>query len=234
MNRVNEITKDCFNALIQLRNMGQDASVRPEHVHDRLRGYVDEMIARGKAMKMAESDLADITYAMVAFGDELAQRKPGRIRDYWHARPLQMHYFGENVAGEGFFGRLERILRDPKRTEALAVYFMTLQFGFEGRYAVRGGELELDLVRRRVRDGMGRLLSPEPVSRRHLPRRESLRKRRMDFLVLWLGLFALLFAVCFLIVLRVALDNMSDDLNQRGREVLDAAHEGQVVLREVS
>lgn len=221
MNRVNEISKDCFNALIQLRSIGNDASVRPEHVHQRLRAFVDEMIARGKANQMAESDLADITYAVVAFADELAQRKPGAISDYWHPRPLQLHYFGENLAGDGFFDRLNRILTDPKRTEALAVYHMTLQFGFEGRYAIRGGELELDLVRRRVREGLGRLLTPEPVSRRHMPQRETLRSRRMDFLVLWLGLFALLFAFVFLIVLRVALNGMSQDLDDRGRTLLE-------------
>ncbi|MBL4689246.1 MAG: DotU family type IV/VI secretion system protein [Nannocystaceae bacterium] len=220
MNRVNEITKDCFNALIQLRAMGNDASVRPEHVHQRLRGYVDEMISRGKALKMAESDLADITYAVVAFADELAQRKPGAVCDFWNQRPLQLHYFGENIAGDGFFDKLNRILADPKRTEVLSVYHVTLQFGFEGRYAIRGGEIELDMVRRRVRDGLGRLLTPEPVSRRHLPLREALRSRRMDFLVLWLGLFALLFAFCFLIMLRVALNGMSQDLEDRGQQLL--------------
>ena len=124
------------------------------------------------------------------------------------------------MAGEGFFGRLERILADPKRVEALTVYHMALQFGFEGRYAVRGGELELDFIRRRVREGLGRLLKKEPVSRRHMPAREPLRSRSMDFLVLWLGLFALLFAFCFLIVLRVSLDGMTEDLDTRGKAIL--------------
>ena len=221
MNRVNEVTKDCFNALIQLRNLGKDAAVRPDHVYERLRSYVDEMIARGKHMKVVESDLADMTYAIVAFADELAQRKPGAVRDYWHSRPLQLHYFGETIAGEGFFDRLERIIADPKRVEALTVYHMSLQFGFEGRYAVRGGELELDFIRRRVRESLGRLLKQEPVSRRHLPPREPLRSRSIDFLVLWLGLFALLFAFCFLIVLRVSLDRMSEELDERGRQILE-------------
>ncbi len=221
MNRVNEVTKDCFNALIQLRSVGKGAGARPEHVYQRLQSYVDEAIARGKATKLAESDLADIMYAVVAQADEMAQQKPGPLRDYWHQRPLQLRYFGENVAGDGFFERLDRILMDPKRIEALTVYHMVLHFGFEGRYAVRGGELELDMIRRRVREALGRLLKPEPVSRRHLPGRESLQSRRMDFLVLWIGLFALLFSVCFIIVLRVSLNNMSEALDGRGRSILD-------------
>ena len=222
MNRVNEVTKDSFNALIQLRNLPRDAAVRADHLHAQLRAYVDDMIARGKSAGMAESDIADLTYAIVGFADELAQKKPGPVRQYWEQRPLQLHYFGENIAGDGFFERLERILYDPSRVEPLAVYHMCLQFGFEGRYAVRGGELELDLVRRRVREGLGRLMKPEPVSRRHLPQREPLRSRGMDYLVLWLGLFAILFAFVFLIVLRVALDNQSTNLDNRGRAVLEA------------
>jgi type VI protein secretion system component VasF len=97
---------------------------------------------------------------------------------------------------------------------------MVLNFGFEGRYAVRGGELELDMIRRRVRDALGRLLNPEPVSRSHLPRRENVQSRSMDFLVLWIGLFALLFSVCFIIALRISLNGMTDDLDARGRELL--------------
>lgn len=220
VNRINEVTKDCFNALIQLRSVGQGAGARPEHVYQRLQAYVDEAIERGKSSRMAESDLADIMYAIVAHADELAQMKPGPLRDHWAQRPLQLRYFGENVAGDGFFERLNRILQDPSRVEVLSVYHMVLSFGFEGRYAVRGGELELDLIRRRVRDALGRLLNAEPVSRSHLPRRESMQSRSMDFLVLWIGLFALLFSVCFIIALRISLNGMTDDVDARGRGVL--------------
>lgn len=221
MNRVNEVTKDSFNALIQLRNLPKDAAVRPEHLYLRLKGYVDEAIQRGKQTGMTETDISDITYALVALGDEAAQRKPGAMREHWLQRPLQLHYFAENVAGDGFFDRLERIIADPRRTEALAVYHTCLQLGFEGRFAVRGGELELDHVKRRVREAMGALIRTEPVSRRHLPKKEPLRSRRMDFIALWVGLFAILFALCFLIVLRIALDRMSVDLGERSLNVLE-------------
>lgn len=221
MNRINEVTKDSFNALIQLRNLPKGASVRPEHLYDRLRGYVDEAIARGKQTGMTETDISDVVYALVALADESAQRKPGPIRSHWHSRPLQLHYFAENVAGDGFFERLERILRDPKRTEALVVYHLCLELGFLGRYAVRRGEAELEVVKRRVREALGGLLRPEPVSRRHLPGREPLRSRRMDFLALWLGLFALLFSLCFIVALRIALDRLREDLNERSTRVLE-------------
>lgn len=221
MNRVNEVTKDSFNALIELRNLPKDAAVRPEHLYQRLKGYVDEAIQRGKQTGMTETDISDVTYALVALGDESAQRKPGALREHWLQRPMQLHYFAENIAGDGFFDRLERIIADPKRTEALAVYHTCLQLGFEGRFAVRGGELELDHVKRRVREALGGLIRTEPVSRRHLPKKEPLRSRRMDFIALWVGLFAILFALCFLIVLRIALDRMSVDLGERSLKVLE-------------
>ncbi|MBK6917409.1 MAG: DotU family type IV/VI secretion system protein [Deltaproteobacteria bacterium] len=222
MNRVNEVTKDAFNALIQLRNLPKDASVRPEHLYQRLRGYVDEVIARGKQTGMTETDISDVVYALVALGDEIAQRKPGAVRAHWHQRPLQLHYFAENVAGDGFFERLERIVRDPRRIEALVVYHLCLELGFLGRFAVRGGESELEVVKRRVREGLGPLLRPEAVSRRHLPKKERLHSRSMDFIALWLGLFALLFALCFIVALRIALDRMRDDLTDRSTEVLES------------
>jgi type VI secretion system protein ImpK len=221
MNRVNEVTKDSFNALIQLRNLPKDAAVRPEHLYQRLKGYVDEAIQRGKQTGMLETDISDITYALVALGDESAQRKPGPTREHWLQRPLQLHYFAENVAGDGFFDRLERIIADPRRTEALVVYHTCLMLGFEGRFAVRGGELELDHVKRRVREALGALVRVEPVSRRHIPKKEPLRSRRMDFIALWVGLFAILFALCFLIVLRIALDRMTVDLGDRSLDVLE-------------
>lgn len=221
MNRVNEVTKDAFNALIQLRNLPKDVAVRPEHLYQRLRGYLDEAIARGKQTGMTETDISDVIYALVALADESAQRKPGPVRSHWHQRPLQLHYFAENVAGDGFFERLERIVRDPRRIEALVVYHLCLELGFLGRYAIRGGESDLEVVKRRVREGLGMLLKAEPVSRRHMPRKEPLHSRRMDFIALWMGLFALLFALCFIVALRIALDRMRGDLTERSTDVLE-------------
>lgn len=222
MNRINETTKDALNMVLQLRKLPDDASVAPEHLHGRLRSTLDEMISRGKGLDLKESDLADVTYALVAFADEVAQQKSGPIQEYWHLRPLQLYYFGENVAGDGFFERLERIIADPSRVEVLTLYHLCLALGFQGRFAVRGGELQLDVMRRRVREALGSMIAPEPVSRRHLPGRETLARHHFDYLLMWLGLFGVLFALCFFVVLRVALDDMVRDFDAAGSEVLRA------------
>jgi type VI secretion system protein ImpK len=56
---------------------------------------------------------------------------------------LQFKYFRTNTAGEGFFERLEPLRRDTHRHEVLKVYTLCLLFGFQGKYRIRGGELEL-------------------------------------------------------------------------------------------
>lgn len=223
MNRLSEVTKDALNAVVQLR--GAPAGVSPPIVYAQIRERIDECVVRARESGMAESDVADIVYAIVALADEFAQREgaleSSGLSEYWHQQPLQLHYFAENVAGEGFFMRLDRILADPSRVEALVLYHTCLQLGFLGRYAVRGGERELDLVRRRVRDALGPLLGPEPLSRRQLPPSEPRGGWNLDFVLLWASLFSLLFAACFWLVLRFALESMSTDLVARCQAALD-------------
>jgi type VI secretion system protein ImpK len=85
----------------------------------------------------------DITYAICALADEVALNAGEPLASGWMGHLLQFHYFRENTAGDGFFQRLETIRRDPRRREVLRVYALCLWFGFQGRYRVRGGELEL-------------------------------------------------------------------------------------------
>jgi type VI secretion system protein ImpK len=143
MDRVNEVTKDCFNAVAQLRQLAQGPLPPPESLHRRLRAFVDALFQKGQQAGFSREDLNDIAYAVVALADEVALTASEELRQYWVGRELQMHYFHENVAGEAFFTRLEGLRRDPRRAEALRVYALALLFGFQGRYRVRGGEIEL-------------------------------------------------------------------------------------------
>lgn len=221
MDRVNEVTAECFNALIQLRNIGDQGHLAPQVFHQRLISFIDGVFMKGRQAGMQEHDVQDIAYALVALADELAMRQPGGIRDVWLSNPLQLHYFNENVAGEGFFYRLEFLIRDPSRIEVLRVYYQCLLFGFLGKYAIRGGELELAAVTRRAQDALAGVLRPEPLSTRHLRPKERINRQRQGFLTIWIGLFALLFALALLIVLRVALNEQSETQAERIDEMVD-------------
>jgi type VI secretion system protein ImpK len=167
LDRVNEVTKDCFNALFQVRQLDDASLPPPEVLHRGLRGFLDALFQRATQAGFSREDANDIAYAIVALADEIAVSKSEEIRQYWAANLLQFHYFRENVAGEGFFTRLEAIQRDPRRSEILRIYYLALAFGFRGRYRVRGDELELmshtDRLQREVSRGRrfeSEMLSP--------------------------------------------------------------------------
>ena len=221
MDRVNEVTAECFNALIQIRSLTEDGHLAPEMLHSRLISFIDGVFIKGRQIGLQEYDVQDMAYALVALSDELALRRPGGVRDVWMSNPLQLHYFNENVAGEGFFLRLEHLIRDPSRIEVLRVYYACLLFGFQGKYAMRGGELELAAVTRRAQDALGGLLRAEPLSKRHLRPKERINRQRQGYLTIWIGLLALLFALALLIVLRVALNKQSESQTERIDEMIN-------------
>ncbi|QRK13280.1 DotU family type IV/VI secretion system protein [Archangium violaceum] len=143
MQRVTEATKDCFDAAIRIRNSDAAAVPPPEVLHHRLRGVVDEMLRRAAVLGFSHQDAQDMAYALVALLDEVALTRPEPYRSFWMTNLLQLQYFNENVAGDGFFHRLQAIRKDPHRAEVLQVYYLCMLFGFQGRYRIRGGELEL-------------------------------------------------------------------------------------------
>ena len=211
MERVYAVTKDCINALIQLKNVDDGAMLAPEMFYQRICGYIDQMRLTASQAGIQDRDVHDIMYALVALADEFAMRKPGALRDMWMSNPLQLHYFQENLAGENFFNRLEHLLADPSRQEALRVYYWCLVFGFQGKFAIRGGELQLAAVQRRVQDTLGQAMRPEALSKRHMRPRERVTRRSQSYLSVWLGLFAVLFSLVLIVVLRLALDRQTSN-----------------------
>ncbi len=143
MERITEVTKDCFNAIAQLRRLEEAQLPPPEALHRQLRSFIDEMRKKGAQAGYGRDDVDDIAYAVVALADEVALSKGEAMRSFWIGQQLQLAYFQENVAGEGFFTRMEAVRKDPRRAEVLQAYYLALLFGFQGRFRVRGGEMEL-------------------------------------------------------------------------------------------
>jgi type VI secretion system protein ImpK len=220
MDKVSEVTKDCFNALVQIRTLANDGFLAPEMLHARVMGFIDELFRSGARAQIYERDLHDMVYAIVALADEVAMRTSGALRDIWLSKPLQLHYFSENLAGENFFHRLEMMLQDPRRTDTLRIYYMCLLFGFQGKYAVRGGELELAAVQRRVKDVLAISSKPEPLSKKHLRPRERVNRAQQYYVTVWIGLLAVLFSLALIIVLRKALDRQTTNVSGRTEALL--------------
>ncbi len=174
MDRINEITSECFIALSQLRELDGGA-IAPEAVHGRLKGFVDALRAKAREQGQSGKEADDIAYAIVALADEVAMGKPEPLRGYWMGQPLQLVFFNETLAGEGFFTRLAEIRRDPRRADTLRVYYQCLLFGFQGKYSIRGGDLELMRLIDSMRPEIERQIEPpdSPVAGRRASRRAA-------------------------------------------------------------
>ncbi|NVJ01225.1 DotU family type IV/VI secretion system protein [Myxococcus sp. AM009] len=215
MDRVTEATKDCFDAAIQLRGSEASAVPPPETLHHRLRGVVDETLRRAAVLGFSHQDAQDMAYALVALIDEVVLGRPEEYRQLW--MPLQLHYFNENVAGDGFFARLNTVRKDPHRHEVLQVYYLCMLFGFQGRYRIRGGELELMTLIDTVQKDLERarpfdfdVLSP------HGDRpTESLLSKRKKASMVGISAGALAVAVLFYGVLQFFLNDKIGELKSR-------------------
>lgn len=150
MDRVNEITKDVVDGIIQIRQLDATARPQPELLHQRMRTFTERAMRRAAELGYSTQDAQDIAYALVALIDETALSRPGELRDYWQRRTLQLAFFNENVAGDNFFERLQLLIGDPGRADVLRVYYTCLLLGFQGKYRVRGGEIELAAITERA------------------------------------------------------------------------------------
>ncbi|MEO8155570.1 MAG: DotU family type IV/VI secretion system protein, partial [Rhizobacter sp.] len=80
-------------------------------------------------------------YAFCATVDELILMSQFKVRDAWQRQPLQLQFFGEQLAGEQFFVKLEALRREgAARSQILEVFHMCLLMGFQGKYIIEGSE----------------------------------------------------------------------------------------------
>jgi type VI secretion system protein ImpK len=212
---VQDLTGECFGAIARLREL--DGPVpSPETVHARIRGFIEALKERARVRGIPDKDTQDIVYAIVALTDEIALNTPEPLRSYWMSQPLQLHYFGENVAGEGFFARLQALLGDGRRIEVLRVYHLCLLFGFQGKYGFPGGDVELLRITDGVRNQLERNMEiPDSLSPAGEPPDEPLVRRANSNLLLWvsLGVFALALGV--FVGLRLSFDGQVADVSSR-------------------
>ena len=219
MDNANRITAECFNALAQLRELDGPGTA-PDQVHRRLCGFIDDLRERARDAGLSQRDADDIAYAIVALADEIAMTRPEPLGSYWMNHQLQLQYFNENQAGEGFFRKLTDLRRDVRRFDVLRVYYQCLLFGFQGKYSVRGGDLELMKIIDSVRPEVEKQIEPpDPLAPSGDPpdQAEVRASQRNPFLWVALGVFAV--AIAVFIGLRLSLDHSVADLAARVDEL---------------
>ena len=134
-----DLFNDAFSLILQLRQLRDFGD--PGELRRQMKSLFVSAESRARRLDVNPRDVEDAKYAVVAFLDEVVLNSDWSYRDDWSSQPLQLEYFGTNLAGEEFFTRLDGLMKEqPGRGELLEVYFFCLALGFEGRYRVLGKE----------------------------------------------------------------------------------------------
>lgn len=130
---------DGFYMLILLRNRKVPSDA--ESFSGQVLKFLDNFERTAKKHNFSAEDVFDAKYAFCAAIDETILSSRMDIRDAWERRPLQLSLFGEQLAGEHFFDRLESARNGgASRLNALEVFHMCLLLGFKGKYLLEGPE----------------------------------------------------------------------------------------------
>ena len=86
-------------------------------------------------------------FALASFIDETVLTNNFPLRDEWEKNPLQLEYFGEQLAGNKFFDKLQAMLKQIETTQdAVEIYYICMLLGFKGRYGVYEKEKLLQIM----------------------------------------------------------------------------------------
>jgi type VI secretion system protein ImpK len=143
---------DIFLIVIRMReaeDLGDPASLRKLITY-----YLSLFEKNCKAINVDEEAITEAKYALVALIDETVLSIPGACRDFWFTRPLQLDMFGDAIAGEEFFNKLQKLAVQPeKKKDIIEIYYLCLSLGFEGKYKMFNQEERVGLI-----DNLGRTL----------------------------------------------------------------------------
>lgn len=181
--RLSDIMYEGFHALFLLKNGcgPQDKGA----FADNMTAFLADIDRNAKALGIAAEDIMAAKYAFCSAVDEIILRSSFDVRDAWETRPLQLRVFGNQLAGEHFFHRLEDLrARGAQQIEALEVFHMCLLLGFEGRYALDGKD-KLEHLVARLGDEIARMRGRTRGFAPHAERPDQVINRLRSDLSLW-------------------------------------------------
>lgn len=134
-----DLMSDGFYMLLLLKRGQMPAEEAP--FIEAIRRFLETVERQALKLGLASEDIYLAKYAYCAAIDEAVLTQMSPLRDSWERRPLQLRLFGDHLAGENFFIRLEDMrAKGALRLQALEVYYLILLLGFEGKYRIEGSE----------------------------------------------------------------------------------------------
>jgi type VI secretion system protein ImpK len=100
-------------------------------------GLLDEFEKRAERYRFSHKIVQVSKFALASFFDETILTNNFPLKTEWEKYPLQLELFGEQLAGNKFFEKLESMLKQIEVTQdAVEVYYYCMLLGFKGRYAI--------------------------------------------------------------------------------------------------
>ncbi|KQZ45104.1 DotU family type IV/VI secretion system protein [Duganella sp. Root1480D1] len=150
-----------------------------------IRCFLDELNSQARELHIAAEDIESAKYAFCAALDETILASAFPLRDAWERRPLQLLLFGDQLAGEHFFDKLEQLrLKGSERLQALQVFHMCLLLGFKGRYALDDAD-RLSYLTARLGDEIAHLHGKGKGFAPHAARPDNVAHKLQSNVPLW-------------------------------------------------
>ncbi|MES2048572.1 MAG: type IVB secretion system protein IcmH/DotU [Pseudomonadota bacterium] len=187
-----DLMYDGFYALFMLKNRcapQDDASFSGN-----ITRFLEDFDRNAKKMNASAEDINAAKYAYCAAVDEIILRSQFDIRAAWERRPLQLAIFGDQLAGEAFFDKIEELrAKGSAHIQALEVFHMCLLLGFEGKYMIEGSE-KLNYLTARLGDEIAHIKGKTAGFAPHWARPDQIINKLRNDVPIWVicSVFALI------------------------------------------
>lgn len=179
---------------------------------------LDDFEKRAERYRFNHKVIAVAKFALASFVDETILTNNFPLRSEWEKNPLQLEYFGEQLAGNKFFDKLEAMLRQIEVTQdAVEIYYLCMLLGFKGRYGVYEQEKLLSIMESTAK-GLVKIGKIKPVElapnwlktdQPEIPRRRGMPTWAKIGAFACLGIAFIVYLVMFVYASKMMQDTMS-------------------------
>ncbi len=112
--------------------------VQPSNeLRPKINQLLQEFESRALRYRYRESLIQVTKFGLASFVDEAVLTNDFNLKEEWEKYPIQLEHFGEHLAGNKFFDKLDALIRQIEVTaDAVEVYYVSMLLGFKGKYAV--------------------------------------------------------------------------------------------------
>jgi type VI secretion system protein ImpK len=135
-----------FDLILRL----QSGIVKPSNeLRPKIKSLLDDFEQRAERYRFNHKVVQVAKFALASFVDETVLTGDFHLKEEWEKYPLQLEYFGEQLAGNKFYDKLEAMIKQIEQTaDAVEIYYVCMLLGFKGRYAVYEHDKLLNTMQR--------------------------------------------------------------------------------------